>query len=356
MLNYNKIAVISTGNGGQSMAAYFASRGYDVALYARDQERVDMFRTNKFLISGQVNGSYSAELISCNIEDVIRDAHLIMVTTPAQYHSVVASDLAPFLTDGQIVFLNPGRTFGTCEFDSILKEKGCAAEYILGEAETFAFTCRCTQVGYPTIYSIKNNVLAAAHRKEQTGTLLRALNAALPSFCPADSVLHTGLSNIGMLFHPLPIIMNITRVERGEHFLYYKDGITPMVAERIEQLDSERLAVTRALGVKVQPAKDWICEKYNANGNNLYEAIQDTDAYSDVSAPTSIFTRYIFEDIPTGLVPMYCVGQLAGINTAMAKSVIDWASAIYGFDFLSRGRNNERINLSEIIYLNQAVK
>ena len=351
MLNYNKIAVISTGNGGQSMAAYFASRGYDVALYARDQERVDMFRTNKFLISGQINGSYNVNMISNNIEEVIRDAHLIMVTTPAQYHSVVASDLAPCLEDGQIIFLNPGRTFGTCEFDSILKAKGCTADYILGEAETFAFTCRCTQVGYPTIYSIKNNVLAAAHRKEQTGTLLRTLNAALPCFSPAESVLHTGLSNIGMLFHPLPIIMNITRVEMGEHFLYYKEGITPMVSERIEQLDLERLSVAEALGVNVQSAKDWICEKYNSHGNNLYEAIQDTEAYSDVSAPTSIFTRYVFEDIPTGLVPMYCAGQYAGVNAPIAKAVIDWASAIYGFDFLSRGRNSERMDLSEIINL-----
>ena len=349
MLDKNKIAVISTGNGGQSMSAYFASKGYNVFLYAREQERVDMFRTNKFVVSGQINGSYVLDMISCDIEAVIRDAHLIMVTTPAQYHCVVAMDMAAYLQDGQVILLNPGRTFGTCEFDSVLKKQGCTADYILGEAETFAFTCRCNQMGYPTIYSIKDHVLAAAHKKEHTDMLIATLNSALPCFAPADSVLQTGLSNIGMLFHPLPIIMNITRVEMGERFLYYKEGITPMVAERIEELDAERMAVASALGVKTPSAKDWIFDKYHACGNNLYEAIQATEAYSDVTAPTSIYTRYIFEDISTGLVPLFCAAKLSAVPTPIAGSIISWASTIYGFDFYGRGRNDERINLKAII-------
>jgi len=55
-MNNKKIAVISSGNGGQSMAAYFAYLGYKVTLYAREAERVDMFPDNRFVLSGEVFG------------------------------------------------------------------------------------------------------------------------------------------------------------------------------------------------------------------------------------------------------------------------------------------------------------
>ena len=39
-MDHSKIAVISTGNGGQSLAAYLTLQGRRVALYAREQERM----------------------------------------------------------------------------------------------------------------------------------------------------------------------------------------------------------------------------------------------------------------------------------------------------------------------------
>lgn len=328
------------------MAGYFASKGYEVSLYAREPERVAMFLTNRLIVSGAINGTYPLSLISCDMEEVIRDAHLIMITTPAQYHSIVAMDMAPYLKDGQVVLLNPGRTFGTCEFDTVLKQNHCSAAYILGEAETFAFTCRCNQVGFPIIYKIKDHVLVAAHKKEYGKSLISVLQKALPCFQLAESIFYTGLANIGMIFHPIPFIMNITRIEQGESFLHYREGITPLVSQYLENLDSERLAVARALGIQILSAKDWLFEKYHANGNNLYEAIQATEAYAEVVAPSNIYSRYVFEDIPTGLVPLYSIAQELSVSTPIAKATIDWASAIYGVDFMAQGRNAAKLQLS----------
>lgn len=283
------------------------------------------------------------------MRDIIKDAYLILVTTPSQYHTVVATDMAPYLQDGQIVVLNPGRTFGTYVFDKTLREKGCTADVVLGETDTFIFTCRCNEIAKPIIYEIKKGMKVAAHRKEDTPLLMSALSAIFPNLEAAESVLETGLSNIGMIFHPLPILMNITRIDAKEKFLFYHEGITPLVSQVLEQLDSERVSIAKGLGVEVPAAYDWLNQKYGSQGSNLYERIQDTQAYRDVLAPTDIDTRYIFEDIQTGCVPISCLGREMDIKTDTADAAIKWASAVYRKDFYATGRNSDAVNFQELL-------
>ncbi|MDR1588683.1 MAG: NAD/NADP octopine/nopaline dehydrogenase family protein [Oscillospiraceae bacterium] len=345
-----KIAVISTGNGGQALAAYFSLQGCSVALYARDQERVDMFADNRFTLSGEVEGTAAIDLISRDMAEVVRGAQLIMVTTPAQYHHVVGAAMAPHLADGQTVILNPGRTFGTYAFEKTLRENGCRAAISLGETDTFVFTCRSATIGRPVIYKIKNAVRVAAHKGYgATAQLVGLLSEHFKSVVPAESVLYTGFTNIGMIFHPMPILMNITRVEAKEDFLFYIDGISPLVAGILEKMDAERVAVARAFGTDVPDAGGWLRECYGSRGSSLYELIQGTDAYKNVLAPTDIDTRYVFEDIRTGCVPVSCAGRHVGIGTETLDAVVRWASLLYDTDFHADGRNDAMLDFGRIL-------
>jgi len=344
-----KIAVISTGNGGQSMAAYFSYLGYDVALYAREAERVDMFPDNRFILSGEIEAETEIKLISADMDAVIRDAYLIMVTTPAQYHPIVARAMAPYLVDGQIVVLNPGRTFGSLAFSKVLAERGCKADIILGETDTFAFTCRCPELGRPQIHKIKDSVRLAAYNNKHAEHLYEVVREILGSISLVENTLHTGFQNIGMVFHPMPILMNLTRVEAKESFRFYIDGISPLVAGLLEKIDVERIMVANAYGVSVPTAGQWLAECYGSRGDSLYEQIQDTDAYQTVLAPTDIDTRYIFEDILTGCVPVSCAGKAAGVATEVLDTLIKWASILYGREFRAEGRNETLINFKEFL-------
>lgn len=331
------------------MAAYFAYLGYRVALYAREAERVDMFPDFKFTLSGEVNAEVEVELISADMGQVIKDAQLIMVTTPAQYHPIVARAMAPHLTDGQAVVLNPGRTFGTMAFSKVLMECGSKAEIMLGETDTFTFTCRCPELMKPQIYKIKDVVRLAAHDDSYSGKLLTLLHEIFDMYSLAENVLYTGFANVGMIFHPMPILMNITRVEAKEDFKFYVQGISPLVANILEKMDLERVAVANAYGVAVPSARSWLAECYGSRGNSLYEQIQNTEAYEPVIAPTDLYTRYIFEDILTGCVPTSCAGKAAGINTEVLDTLIKWASILYGRDFYAEGRNENLIDFESFL-------
>ena len=349
MKKTKKIAVISSGNGGQSFAAYFKYLGFNVALYAREAERVDMFPDNRFVLSGTVEAEVDIDLISADMGAVIKDAELIMVTTPAQYHPIVARAMAPHLVDGQAVVLNPGRTFGTFAFAKVLSECFSKADIMLGETDTFTFTCRCPELRKPEIYKIKDVVRLAAHDSAYAERLLEIVHDVFDMYTLAESVLYTGFSNIGMLFHPMPILMNITRVEVKEEFKYYMEGISPLVSGILEKMDLERVAVANAYGVAVPSARQWLAECYGSRGNSLYEQIQNTDAYKTVNAPTDMYTRYVFEDVPTGCVPISCAGKAAGVQTEILDTLIKWASLIYGRDFRAEGRNENLIDFESFL-------
>lgn len=84
-----------------------------------------------------------------------------MVTTPAQYHSFIAQEMVTCLEDGQIIVLNPGRTFGTYVFKKMLEEFGNNKNVLIAEAETFVFACRCTRIAEPFIHGQKSTVRIA---------------------------------------------------------------------------------------------------------------------------------------------------------------------------------------------------
>ena len=351
MLDPNKIAVISSGNGGQTMAALLAHKGFKISLYVREQERAKMFPPNLiFRLRGIVEGDPAIELVSYDMAQVIREAQLIMVTTPAQYHSVIAQSMAPCLENGQIIVLNPGRCFGTYVFSKALSEAGCEKDVLIAEAETFLLTCRCARIAEPVLHGMKKSVLVAAHRPADTPAVLAALSPKFPDcFKAAKSTLYTSFANIGMIFHPLPILLNITRIERKEKFYYYTDGISPLVANIIDRMDMERIKLANAYGVEVPSAFDWMLEHYGSEGDTLYERIQNTPAYASITAPVDIDTRYIFEDIATGCVPMFFAGQAIGIDTPIINSAILWGSTIYATDFMQNGRNNAMIDFPALI-------
>ena len=144
------------------------------------------------------------------------------------------------------------------------------------------------------------------------------------------SILYTGLTNIGMIFHPTPILLNYTRIESGQTFLYYKEAITPMVAQYISQVDAERVAVAAGLGLEVETALEWLVRSYGIEpGADLYETIQKNPAYADVYAPQSTDCRYVWEDVPTGLVPISSVGRLLGIPTPFIDTVIQLPANLF---------------------------
>jgi len=335
-----KIAVIGAGNGGQALAAFLSMRGADVALYNRSKKRISLtIKTKIIRLEGEIQGTFKVSFATTNIEEALKGRKLIMIAIPAFAHRDIAKKMAPYIEDGQVIVLNPGRTAGAIEFKRILEELGVDRNIIIAEAQTFIFASRLTNPGVVRIFKIKNAVPVSALPATKNHILEELLTPIMPEFEIVDNVIYTSFNNIGAVFHPAVLLLNAARIESSAgKFEFYLEGITPSVARVLEKIDEERCRVMEALKEKPMTAKDWLNYAYDVQGENLHEAIHNNPGYQGIMAPPSIANRYILEDVPMSLVPISSFGKMLGIPTPTIDSIVQIASVMMRRDFWKEGR------------------
>lgn len=341
-----KVAVIGAGNGGQAIAGYLAMQNYEVSLYDIVEEKINELKTlGGIRLEGRIEGFGKLGCITTDISEAVRGAEIVMVTTIANAHKAVAQSIAPYVVDGQVIILNPGRTCGALVFKHTLIEAGCKARFYLAEAQTLVYACRIVQNGTVNIIGVKDEVLLSALPSRDTDHVLSRINPLYPSFMKTTNVLRTSLENIGAMFHPCVLLFNAATIERNEVFWFYRD-MTEQVAEFIEKFDEERLAVGKAYGIDLLSVKEWIKFAYKDTvGETLCERMRNNPAYHDIKSPSTIFTRQLTEDIPTGVLPIMELGKAAGVETPLLESMIHICEALLNMDLHSNGRNLKNLGL-----------
>lgn len=341
-----KIAVIGAGNGGQAIAGYLGLTGYDVSLYDIDAPKIEELQKKGGIeLEGRIKGFGKVGCITTDIEEAVKGAAIIMVTTVANAHRAVAKSLAPYVEAEQVIILNPGRTCGALVFKQTLADCGCTKRYYLGEAQTLVYACRVVENGVVNVIGVKDEVLLSGLPAADTDYILDKINPIYPSFMKTDNVLRTSLENIGAMFHPCVLLFNAATIERNEMFWFYRD-MTEQVAEFIEKFDAERLAVGKAYGIDLLGVKDWIKFAYkDTKGETLCERMRNNPAYHDIKSPSTIFTRQLTEDIPTGVLPIMQLGKAAGVETPLLGSMVHICEALLNMDLHTNGRSLKNLGL-----------
>lgn len=389
-----KFAVLGAGHGGRAMAAYLAVMGCDVNLYNRTRENIrniqqaggiyltytqdledEIFPGGVDDLEIQVRREHSlsprtkqiveediervfGELntISSDIEKVLKDRDVIMVTVPANAHKFIAEQSAPYLEDEHFVLLNPGRCFGAVEFYKTVNEhyNGKQPEFVIGEAQSLIYACRYTheKPREVRILGVKEGIDIASIPANGIKDLVNLVEDFYPQFSPVDNVLETSLDNVGGVFHVPIMVLNAVRMDEGYNFEFYKDGVTESTGKAMEKVDEERLKVARAMGVKGVSARKWLYQKYGSVGVDLHEAIQNTYTYEGIYSPKSLNYRYLWEDVPTGLVPLSSLGKKLDVLTPTIDAFIHLAMLMleehFDVDFFKDGRTMENLGFADM--------
>lgn len=346
-----RFAVLGAGNGGLAMAGHLSLLGYGVRLWNRSNNRIAQLRRSRKieLISEREDlphGTTRLEVVTDDPGQCVEDTDIIMVVVPATGHREVAETFAPFLRDGHIVVLHPGRTGGALEFLHTIRDAGCTAKVTVAEAQTLIYACRVTNPGQVRIFGLKRSVPVAALPAHLTPWVVGVLSSAIDSFVPGDNVMKTSLDNIGAVFHPAVMVLNASRIEstRGD-FEFYVDGISRSCSKVLERIDSERVQVGAALGFNCMSAREWLYVAYGAAGDTLFDAIRANEGYYGIKAPHLLDVRYLTEDVPASLVPIASIGQQMGIECPTIRSIIHLAEILLGRDFWHKGRTVETMGL-----------
>ncbi|MHA1147385.1 MAG: NAD/NADP octopine/nopaline dehydrogenase family protein [Promethearchaeota archaeon] len=345
-----RFCILGAGSGGRAFAAYLASKGHTVSLWNRSFTRIsDILQKGGIEAEGALNGFFPIQEITRDLKSAIRGAEVIMVVTPASAHKTLAKKVAKFLTAGQIIILNPGRTFGSIEFTKVIKDIRGELPIFVGETQTLLFTSRALPNHRVKIIKIKDSVKFSAFPEEHTDLVYERIKDVFPQLIPVDNYLELTLNNIGMLLHPSISLFNAGPMDIGKSFRFYMEGATPRICQVLEKIEYEINQIINKLGLRQFRFHQWASDTYGVEANSIYDAIQQIDAYKNIYAPMELNTRYFTEDVPTGLIPLSSLGKKLGISTPTIDSIIHLSSILCGIDFIEHGRTIDKLNLNRLI-------
>ncbi len=359
--------VIGAGHGGRAMAAHLALMGFHVTLYNRTFDHIAALKARGGIdlesSEGGPHGFAKLALVTSDMSEALQVSQMVMVVVPSSAHADVAKSAAPYLRDGQIVVLHPGRTCGALEFSKVLRDQGCTADVTLAEAETFIYASRSDGPAQARIFRIKEAVPLAALPAIRTKAVLEAIQPAYPQFIDGGNVLNTGMNNMGAIFHPALTLLNAGWIEATHgDYQFYIDGVTPSVARVLEVLDRERVTVASSLGLRARTGLEWLEMAYNTIGEDLHEAIHNQPGYYGIKAPSTLNHRYIFEDVPMSLVPIASLGERFGVSVRGMDSIIRLACIVHRTDYWKRGRTVDKLGIGDLSvseltrYVNEGVR
>lgn len=347
---YIKYAIIGAGNGGQAIAGYLGYLGYEVRLYDSFEDTIDKINKRDGIeLIGKIEASTRLALVSNDIEKVITGADLIMVVNPSIYHREIAQKCAPYITENQMIFLHPGGTFGAFAFKKALEDHGCHYKIPIAESNTLIYACRAIEPGKVEIGGKKDRLLVATLPAKDNEKICSILKEAYPEIEMAKNVLVTSFDNTNPIFHPAPTLLSTSWVESDKDFLYYYEGISETIGDFIIEMDKERIEIGKALGL--QYGKEIIDTfiqyelEYNTKGDSISDVVKCVEAYANICGPKSLKTRYIYEDIPMGLVALVSVGKLLNMPVERMEMIIRLGELMLKEDFMTCARSLKNLGL-----------
>lgn len=346
------VAIVGAGIGGVYLSTFLGVAGCKVRLHDIDDTRLADIRARGGIeMEGPPDQFAALEQVTTDLASAVDDAEIIIVATGGTYQEGVATSLAPLLRDGQIVMLVQGNTGGSLVVRRALDGAGCAARIDVAEMDNYPYSCwRRSPTRIAPIVS-KQFLQIATFPGNRIDAVFPRLAPLFPHASATPTIAHTGFTNANAMLHVANCVANAGKIDRGEGYRFYAEGVTPLVANLYRAINAERVAVAAALGATVPALEAWFERTYGVRGATLSETCQllTTNAngpYQATGTPKSFAHKYISEDVPVGLMPMAALGTAAGVATPAIAALIEIVRCMTGTDYAAEGRTLRRMGLS----------
>lgn len=329
--NRTQVAILGAGAIAYGTAALLCREGHDVTLWSPSGERTQAIAAGEPLyVTGAITAQFHPR-VADSCAKVLANAEVVVVAVPGYAHRNVLTAAAPYLKNEQLVVFSSHMSLAALYLTKLLRQRGLTTPIVaLG---TTVITARQPSSNAVRVGSIRTRLdLTVVPESAATRGMEVCRELFGDRFVSRSNLLAVSLSNVNPEVHLAIMLCNIARVENGEQWTQFSN-VTPAVAQLLEALDAERLAIARHLGVEVRTIHDHFHLSYNLPYGPLAAMVKPLGQPTrDVKGPTSLTARYITEDVPFGLVPTVRLAALAGIPAPLHESGIRLMSALLGRD------------------------
>src|SRR5436190_5239146 len=346
------VAFIGAGIGGIYLAAELGMLGCKLRLHDLNDSRLADIRARGGIdVDGQGGGFAAIERVTTDLAAAVEGSDIIVIVTGGNAQETVVGGLAPLLLDGQIILLIQGNTGGSLVVRRALDRAGCRARIDIAEMDNYPYSC--WRRGPTRIEPIvkKGWLQIATFPGNRVGAVFPRLSPLFPHAVAAPNAICTGFTNANAMLHVANCIANAGKIDRGEAYKFYAEGVTPSVARLYQAINAERVAVAAEYGASVPTLEGWFERVYGVRGADLSETCRLLTTNSDgpyqaTGTPSSWTHKYIAEDVPVGLMPMQALGAAAGVPTPVIDAVICLAAILAASDFAATARTLDRMGLA----------
>ena len=348
-LGNETIAVLGGGYGGLALAGELSLMGANVRLFEFAQFADSIAPIKKaggVEVTGQGEGKFGFAklgLITHDMGEAIKGAHLVFIVAPAFAHDAFMKDLIPNLKAGQIVVVCTSY-WAAFKYGKAVQKTGAT----LAEQAIFVYASRRVGPAEVFIDGEKKELTVATYPMEHLDDTHATLKQIFPQIAKASNPFETALNNPNPLMHPAIIVLNIGHIEhKGKDFSFYKAGVSTRVGRVMDSIDAERMRIAATLKIaNAVPVTEWMRRSYGSSGETLYDVIKTNRAYDKVVWDYSFVMRYIEEDVPFGLVPLSALGKALGVRTPTIDAIVELSCQMTGKNYWETGTTLERLGLA----------
>jgi opine dehydrogenase len=346
---FMKVGILGAGAVAYGTAAYLIEAGHQATLWSPSGNRTKALAAGAPLnATGVITGDFHPRVAS-SCMDAVLQADVVMIVLPAFAHKAVFDTMASHVRDGQPIIISSHMSFGALYLSKLLAAQGVGAPIVAwGTTLTTGRQLSPTEVMVNTVR--KKIDIAAVPESVAASDLSFCTELFGDRFVARDGLVAIALSNLNPQNHLAIALTNLTRMERGERWSQ-TENITPAVGRLIEALDLERLAIAKALDVKVRTVQEHFLLSYDVQPASVSEMNQQMHRRGKGAfGPTTAESRYVLEDVPFGLEATVRLGQKAGVPVPLHEGGIAILSAAYGRDFSKENDILEALDINSLAH------
>lgn len=306
-----RIGILGAGAIAFGLAAFLAEAGHRPVLWSPSGKRTRKLAGGEPLAAaGAVEYSGSVD-VADRCADAVIGSDALVIAMPANGHRAAFDALAPHLAEGQPVIISSHSSFGALYLSRLLAQRGISVPIIVWG--TTLLTARQQGETQVTVNTVRQKIDVATLPKaaiDEGHGLCTTLFG--DRFVRRDGLLAIALSNLNPQNHLGIALLNLTRMEKGESW-GQGEHVTPAVGHLIEALDAERLAIAESFGLSVRTVREHFSLSFHVPMDTVSAMNQQMHREGRGGmGPATVDSRYIFEDVPFGLVPTVLLGRSSG--------------------------------------------
>lgn len=348
----NKITIVGCGHGGQALAFDLTQKGCSVTLCALPDHpgsAVELQKTKQITCTGNLEGTVKIDEVTLDLPRAISNADIIIFVVPSFAQEQVLLACLPYFKNNQWV-VTLEANFASLAYIDLLKRINFDKILYFADISTLPYACRSSEPGEVHVLGIKNKMGIAALPHEKTDEIRDILNQYFPSeLVSYTNSIEVGLNSLSGILHPAVALCNAGRIGKDD-FYFYREGISPAVADLIEQLENERRKIGEMYDLELPYCMQIEEEFYGIKYDTVYDFFSKSQIHSGkfTLCPSSLKERYISQDIPYVIVPWYSLGAALGYEARVMRNLIDMSCALNRYDYLGKGRNLLHMNCHKL--------